>query len=65
MSMHPKPNARAHAPPRVKHAFVLCLRRDDMLLLVLEEACYTLESHVVGLRGTTGEDDFLGVSTNK
>ena len=54
-------------PAAVKHALVLSLACDDVVLLsgALEEAGDALDAHVVALGGAAGEDDLLGVGADE
>ncbi|KAG6546487.1 hypothetical protein Mapa_012036 [Marchantia paleacea] len=49
----------------VKHALVLRLRGDDVLLLVLVEVSDSLDRDVVGFGCSRGEDDFLRVGADE
>ena len=50
---------------RVEDALMVNLGSNDVLLLVSVERCDTLEAEIVRLGGSTGEDDFLLLSSDQ
>ena len=49
----------------VKHGFVLCLDRDQVLALGFVKLCSTFDGQVVGLGRTRSPNDFTGVGANQ